>query len=187
MICGNSTKSRAVISLLQDEMLARTLQMEEDRNYVVREPEPTYDVLKEYRENVRAMITPKATGMQIVSIDENPHAKVGSKLYNRFVEALQLVQDQSIELGFHGTAEENIDAICEHGLDPAKRKRQAMGPGEYFAKVAHISLDYCNGGKRMLVMALLVDKTGLTADQKSVLVIHKPEHHLPLFVISFVC
>jgi hypothetical protein len=170
----------------QDEALARALQEmeDEDNNHVARQPEATYDVLHWHRQNIHEMLKTQAAGISFVAIDENPHAKVGTTLYNRFVEAWQLVQDQTVELAFHGTAEVNVDAICQHGLDPTKRAGQALGPGEYFAKLATASIPYCKGGKKMLVVAVLIDKTGLTADQNSVLVIHKPEHQLPLFVIT---
>jgi Poly(ADP-ribose) polymerase catalytic domain len=167
-----------------DEDLARALQKIEDDNYVAVEPEATYDVLQWHRQNVQEMIKTQAANVQIVATEENPHAKVGSKLYNRFVEAWQLVQDQTVVLAFHGTAEANIGPICEYGLDPTKRAGQARGPGEYFARLAVMSLHYCKGGKKMLIVAVLVDKTGLTTDQLNVLVIHKPEHQLPLFVIT---
>lgn len=145
----------------------------------------TVDILKEHRENIRHRLTIMASGLKIVSIQENPHAKVGTKLYNRFAEAWRNVQDKSVRLAFHGTPESNIDSICEHGLDPTKRCTQARGPGEYFSKIARGSVSYCDGGKKMLVVALLLDKSGLTADAGHVVVIHKPEHQLPLFVITF--
>lgn len=168
-----------------DEELARALQaMEDEENHVAVAPEATYDVLQWHRQNIHETIKTQAAGIQIVSIEENPHAKVGTTLYNRFVEAWQLVQDQTVELVFHGTAEANVEAICEHGLDPSKRSGQSLGPGEYFAKLAAMSIPYCRMGKKMLVVAVLVDKTGLTANNDNVLVIHKPEHQLPLFVIT---
>ena len=37
----------------------------------------------------------------------------------------------------------------------------------------------------MLVFAVLLDKSGLTTDKGNILVIHKPEHQLPIFVITF--
>lgn len=77
---------------------------------------------------------------------------------------------------FHGTADENIEAICRDGLDPARRgtNGQAFGPGEYFGTHAWTSLAYCRpsrhtlrqlhgpqssliaSAKRMLVFAVLV-------------------------------
>ena len=88
-----------------------------------------------------------------------------------------------------------------------------MGAGEYFGIDIHTSLGYCRGGKKMLVFAVLVDPTGVTALQEhetrptpgqfaapapppgassgapttaGVVVIHKAEHQLPLFVFDFV-
>jgi hypothetical protein len=37
----------------------------------------------------------------------------------------------------------------------------------------------------MLVFALLMDRTGLTANNSGIVVINKPEHQLPLFVVTF--
>ena len=62
---------------------------------------------------------------------------------------------------------------------------QAMGPGEYFATEANISLGYCKGGHQMIVFAIIMDKSGLTADANNVIVVNKMEHQLPLFVVSF--
>lgn len=106
-------------------------------------------------------------------------------MYNRFVEAWQRVADQTVTLAFHGTAEENIESICENGLDPKRRVGQVYGPGEYFARRALTSVGYCNAGKKMLVVALLTDKTGLTLDNEDYVVISKPEHQLPLFTVTF--
>ena len=68
----------------------------------------------------------------------------------------------------------NIDAICRNGLDPARRSGQAYGPGEYFGAAgnATISVAYCKGGRKMLVFAVLVDKSGLTLDNGSIIVVN---------------
>lgn len=144
-----------------------------------------YDVLAEHRSNVQRILQNQARGLRIVDIAENPYSKPGQPLYNRFVTAWQEVQDQSVVTAFHGTAEENIDSICRTGLDPARRNGQAMGKGEYFGRKANIALGYCKGGRKMLLFALITDKSGLTADKQNILVIHKPEHQLPLFVVTF--
>ena len=78
-----------------------------------------------------------------------------------------------------------LDSICRTGLDPARRSGQALGPGEYFGGNANVSLPYCKGGRKMLVFAVLTDKSGVTSDTPGVVVIHKPEHQLPLFVLTF--
>lgn len=169
----------------EDEALARSLQKLENDEYVASSSEPTYDVLQDHRRNIKKIVNVKANGIRVVSVEENPHAKVGTKLYTRFVESWQLVQDQSVELAFHGTAECNISSICERGFDPTKRSGQAMGPGEYFAELAQVAHGYCKGGKKMLVVALLLDKTGLTTRANGIFVIHKPEYQLPLFIVTF--
>ena len=109
-------------------------------------------------------------------------------LYRRFVAAWEKVADRTIWLCFHGTLEGNIGSICRNGLDPARRQGQALGPGEYFAGKAQTSVDYCKGGRKMLVFAVMTDRSGLTALQDQgdqILVISKPDHQLPLFVLSF--
>ena len=78
-----------------------------------------------------------------------------------------------------------LDSICQTGLDPARRRGQALGPGEYFGGNASVSLPYCKGGRKMLVFAVLTDKSGVTSDTPGVVVVHKPEHQLPLFVLTF--
>ena len=37
----------------------------------------------------------------------------------------------------------------------------------------------------MIVFAVLVDRSGLTCDKGSIVVVNKPEHQLPLFVLTF--
>jgi hypothetical protein len=73
---------------------------------------------------------------------ENPHARPGAPLYNRFVTAWERVANQTVKVVFHGTAEQNIESICKTGLDPSLRRGQAHGPGEYFATDAAVSLPY---------------------------------------------
>ena len=145
------------------------------------------DVLADQRRNIRAWLATHARGLRVVHVEENRHARPGQPLYNRFVTAWERVQDQTVKLVFHGTAEANIGAILRNGLDPRRRSGQAHGPGEYFAgeKNSAISVAYCRGGKKMLVFAVLVDRSGLTKDSPQIVVINKPEHQLPLFVLTF--
>ena len=144
------------------------------------------DVLADQRKSIRSWLATNASGLHIVACDANPHSMPGKPLYNRFVESWQRVPDQTVKLCFHGTAEANIDAICRNGLDPAP-PGQAYGPGEYFGAAgnATISVAYCKGGRKMLVFAVLVDKSGLTLDNGSIIVVNKPEYQLPLFVLTF--
>ena len=116
----------------------------------------------------------------------NPAAAPGGELYAKFAAAYNRARDQSIRLVFHGTAEANIDAICKHGLDPNRRGQhgQAHGRGEYFAEDSNISVAYCQGGKKMIVFAVLMDPSGLTKRTNGIVVINKVEHQLPMFVLT---
>ena len=145
------------------------------------------DVLADQRNSIQDWLANNAKGLNVTACDPNPHSMPGKPLYNRFVESWQRVSDQTVKLCFHGTAEANIDAICRDGLDPKRRAGQAHGPGEYFAGAGHsqISVAYCKGGRKMIVFAVLVDRSGLTCDKGSIVVVNKPEHQLPLFVLTF--
>jgi aerobic-type carbon monoxide dehydrogenase small subunit (CoxS/CutS family) len=57
---------------------------------------------------------------------------------------------------------------------------------EYFAKDAAISVGYCRGGRKMLVFAVLTDKSGVTADANSILVVHRSEHQLARTCVLYV-
>ena len=141
-------------------------------------------MLADHRASITDWITTHAGGLGRCSVAENPHSRPGTPLYNRFVRAWEAVQDQSVRLVFHGTAEANIESICQTGLDPRRRAGQAHGPGEYFASNVAVSVPYCRGGRKMLVFAVLTDRSGITADTGSIIVVHKPEHQLPLFVMT---
>jgi len=162
------------------------------------------DVLAEQRAGVRAFLRAKAAVLHVEQIEENPHSRPGAPLFTRFIQAWASAADTRVQLCFHGTAEANVDAICRDGLDPRRRAGQALvrapppasrpphprqGPGEYFATQADVSVAYCRGGRKMLVFAVLMDASGLTqqrgAERCGVIVCHKPEHQLPLFVVTF--
>lgn len=172
-----------------DEALAKVMQEEEQEDYDMLlqrvQNEGVYDVLADCRKSVHEVLEQRASVLRIRQVSENPYATAGEPLYNRFIQAWQNAQDETITLAFHGTARKNIEAICENGFDPKRRKRQALGVGEYFAMYASVSMPYCNGDKQILVVAILIDKSGLTANQNGILVINQPEHQLPLFVIHF--
>ncbi|EOD26907.1 hypothetical protein EMIHUDRAFT_114877 [Emiliania huxleyi CCMP1516] len=119
----------------------------------------------------------------------NPKSLPNEPLYER-----QRVPNKTIRLVFHGTPEANVGAICRDGLDPGRRAGQAHGAGEYFGGNMDVSMGYCRGGKYMLVFAVLLDKSGLTKVVPSqhgvpgeIVVVNKPEHQLPLAVVSIGC
>lgn len=159
-----------------DEALARAIQGLEYEDV---------DILQEQRAGVNNLLQTKASNLQVKAVKANPHSQVGLPLYNRFYQAWQRVGNQSILLVFHGTLEANIGSICQGGLDPKRRSGQSLGMGEYFGKSFSVSRSYCKGGRKMLVFAVLEDPSGVTHNDANTIVIHNPEHHLPIFVVDF--
>eukprot|EP00940_MAST-03C_sp_MAST-3C-sp2_P000307 g307.t1 len=203
---GNAARSIPVIDLTlsdimlerqqcleSDAIMAQELQNKFDAEWRLHVEEATsdvglFDVLRSHRERIRDFLQEnwKADkAVKVKDIQENPHSLPGQPLYNRFVEAWQRVADQTVQCVFHGTPEKNISQICRDGLDPKRRSGQAYGPGEYFSRTATIPLGYVKGGRKLIVFAVLMDNSGLTENLKNLVVINKPEHQLPLFVVSF--
>ncbi|KAL1496557.1 hypothetical protein AB1Y20_014163 [Prymnesium parvum] len=145
------------------------------------------DVLQEHRARIRGWLQSQANFLRIIQVWPNPEAEPGGTLYARFAQAYLEAEDKTVRLVFHGSPEANISAICKHGLDPARRglNGQALGRGEYFAEQPMLSLPYCKGGSKLLVFAVLMDSSGLTTSKAGIVVVHKSEHQLPLFVVSF--
>ena len=83
----------------------------------------------------------------------------------RGVVAARLRPDGQTVFPRHRRGEHRRD--LPQGLDPKRRAGQAHGPGEYFAGAGHsqISVAYCKGGRKMIVFAVLVDRSGLTCDK----------------------
>ncbi len=126
----------------------------------------------------------------MVDISENPHAKVGGMLYEKFITARNILpqSDRKTCLAFHGTPESNISSIiCANGYDPSKRSGQAYyGPGEYFAATPGTSMSFCRGSKKMLLNKLLLGQSGVHHTRTGdIIVMKNPEHDLPRFVITF--
>ena len=126
--------------------------------------------------------------LNVVDVKENDHAKPGGKLYQKFVDAQDILPEAHRKtcLAFHGTADDNIDSICTNGYDPSRRRGQAHGPGEYFATTPLTPMNYVTGGKRMLLNELLLGQEGVHHTKHSDYVVMKnPEHDLPRFVVTF--
>ena len=123
------------------------------------------------------------------SISENPDTKPpGGSLFKRFKQKYDsLAKNQRVTcLAFHGTADKNISSICKNGYDPKLRSGQAYGTGEYFATTPDTPMNYCKGGKRMLLNELLLGQQGTHHTKHSVIVVMKdPAHDLPRFIVSF--
>ena len=120
----------------------------------------------------------------------NPYALPKMPQYVRFAEAHKKVKDKTIQLCYHGTPEENIVDILRNGLDPNRRKYQAHGIGEYFGATNKVSEAYCNGGKYLIIFAILLDPSavehlGVHSDLGGkIFVINKSSHQLPIGVIA---
>ena len=167
------------------ERYARWLKQQEEEEAERRREAATRDLLWEQRRALTTFLNRKADSLRIREVWSNPESFPGGRLYERFREAWEAVPQSGLRMCFHGTNEANIAAICHDGLDPARRAGQAMGPGEYFGGHAHVSLGYCKGGRKMLVFCVLTHKSGLTANTDAVLVVNKPEHQLPIAVVTF--
>ena len=129
------------------------------------------------------------TKLKGYTITENQHAKPpGGVLFQRFKRKWDsLPKSQRVTcLAFHGTKENNISSICQNGYDPKLRSGQAYGAGEYFATTPDIPLNYCKGGKRMLLNELLLGQQGTHHTKHSPIIVMKdPAHDLPRFIITF--
>ena len=131
----------------------------------------------------------KFSNLTVVSLDENPHAKPGGQLFNRFKNAYDKLpkNQRNTCLAFHGTSVNNIQSICSNGYDPKLRGRngQAYGAGEYFATSPNTSMGYCSGGQ-MLLNELLLGQSGTHHTRTGDIVVMKdPDHDLPRYVITF--
>ena len=105
--------------------------LERKRVLVQNDPNNNYDVLQDTRASLERFLAARFGGVgTVVEIVPNPYAQPGRPLYNRFVEEWQKVHDQTVELGFHGTAEKNIEAICKSGLKTDLRSVQVYGAGK---------------------------------------------------------
>ena len=127
--------------------------------------------------------------LKVIKITENPSAMPpNGALFQKFHSAWkQLPSGQrNTILAFHGTAEGNIQSICNNGYDKDKRKHQAHGAGEYFAVSPGKSLEYCHGGKKILLNELLLGQHGTHHTMQGDIVVMKyPAHDLPRFIIEF--
>lgn len=148
---------------------------------------PPIDILLSLRKKVEdnSFFHEAAHGIRIVQVWANPNAHPGGALYERFRIAYKAAADKTCILAFHGTGAENVRNISQNGLDPARRRGQASGCGEYFGKNFATSLPYCRGSSKILVFALLLDGTGLTFNSDSIVVIHRVDHQLPLLEVTF--
>ena len=88
-----------------------------------------------------------------------------------------------IQIVFHGTLESNIRNILHNGLDPSLRRGQAFGQGEYFAANPALPLQYCRGGKKMVVFAVITCESDLRG--RDIIVVKDGARQLPIATLSF--
>ena len=126
--------------------------------------------------------------LKVVSMIENDHAKPGGALFKKFKRAMLALpmNQRDTCLAFHGTAEKNINSICQTGYDPKRRSVQAYGAGEYFATSPYTPMSYCDSGKKMLLNELLLGQSGIHHTMHGDIVVMKnPAHDLPRYIITF--
>jgi len=104
-----------------------------------------------------------------------------------------------LSMCFHGTSPCNVDSILRNGLDPALRKNQSFGRGEYFSTDPSVALQYCKGGKELLVFVVLLlpesdnDKRVDTMERQRrhyrkngrIVVVEKNHYQLPIGTVTF--
>jgi len=82
----------------------------------------------------------------VVKVEEVPAGTAAGALGSRFRDALAHSSSPP-QLGFHFSDEDNIDSICENGIDPQRRSSSStFGAGDYFAEALEVGLPYVNGG-----------------------------------------
>ena len=120
------------------------------------------DICWRQRRDIKSFLRRAAAQLSVEEIEAAPAGQPAASQYAEFRTAWERAQDKRIRMVFHGTPAHNAHSIAQHGLDPSRRRGQAMGPGEYFGTDAGTSLEYCRGGNTMLVFAVLMDRSGLT-------------------------
>ena len=68
--------------------------------------------------------------LDTVGLNQDVSHEMSETLHRKFVVAWQRAPPGTkLQIAFHGTSAENIDPILRDGLDPNRRRRQALGPG----------------------------------------------------------
>ena len=150
------------------------------------------DLLCEQRQGLEARCNASAAQLRlrVSRLWHNPRSQPGQPLYERFVAAWQRVPDKTLRLVFHATKDANMDAICRDGLNPAKRGAafgQVGGKGEYFGREVATSAPYSQGSRKMLIFAILMDRSGLTSMDRAhpgEIVINRREHQARSFLMG---
>ena len=118
-----------------------------------------------------------------------PHFSSQSPLFAQFWKAYSEHPSLNLCLGFHGTADANVNTILKCGLDPQYRRTQAFGKGEYFSKEPGLSATYRKDGSRCLMVFLLLmppdHEKRFSQKDRDIIVIPEACHQLPVGVLRF--
>ena len=129
------------------------------------------DVLADQRKSIQDLAREEREGLNVTACDANPHSMPGKPLYNRFVESWQRVlrPDETV---FHG---EGARTERERDLR-GPRPEAPLGPGIRSGRVlrrrrqrGHLGWLLQGPRRKMLLVAVLVDKSGLTLDNGSII------------------
>ena len=90
---------------------------------------------------------------------------------------------------WHGTSLTGVRGICDGGFDPAFRKNQGYGPGDYFSLFVNVSKGYVKGDNTLLVVFALEKFVTVTKDA-NVHIVNNPTDRsklfcLPILVITY--
>ena len=112
-----------------------------------------------------------------------------SPLFPPFWKAYQENPSLNLCLGFHGTADANVNTILKRGMDPQYRRTQAFDKGEYFSKEPGLSATYRKDGSRCLMVFLLLmppdGEKRFSQKDRDIIVIPEACRQLPLGVLRF--
>jgi hypothetical protein len=154
------------------------------------EPPPMVDLLAQWLPAAlqARLATCSSAHISLSNLKLLPAACQLHKLHTRFASALARVPEVKLLLGFHGTREDNIEAIALDGLDPRRREAGCRGHGEYFAESISLALPYMQGARRLLVFALAVPQSetgfGLVHRGDEMIVIDDVSQQLPVAIVE---
>ena len=117
---------------------------------------------------------------------------VHPELQLRFSQYINQEENPLIFMTFHGTSEQNVSSIKEHGLlvpgkgnDIRPVNGSEYGLGIYTSFSGTSSIEYCYGGNKMFVCAVCVRDKIVISEDGNVLVVFDERSVLPCWLITF--
>jgi hypothetical protein len=149
------------------------------------------DFVSEYEASSRSLVASSFQG-RIIHVEMNPCLVSRGPAFVSFMRIRTVQHQVTSEYLWHGTALNNVPAICESGFDPSKRARQVHGPGEYFSTRWELSDAYAaeaNGCKCQL-LCLVIPGPHMNKPTSDIVVINNPESRytrlLPTVVLCLI-